>query len=103
MPKPRRREKLGEVRRLLGQLKPGKLQQESFGTVQDHQALTQSLNMQIGQIKAKINVASQQINHLLRFRNRFANIFAQQRYTELTTYCNQLNFELSQQNNWLSQ
>jgi len=97
------KKKLGEVRRLSRQLKSAKLQQESLGTAQDHQALIQNLNTQIGQIKAEINGVSQQINHLPRFRNRFASTYVQQQYAELTTYRNQLNFELGQQSNWLAQ
>ena len=49
------KKKLGEVRRLSRPLKSAKLQQELHGTAQDHQALIQNLNTQIGQIKVEIN------------------------------------------------
>ena len=40
-------------------------------TAQDHQALIQNLNTQVGQIKAEINAVSQQMNRMPRFRGRY--------------------------------
>jgi chromosome segregation ATPase len=97
------KKKLTEVRQLSRQLKIARLQQATYGTAQDHQALMQNLSAQVNQIKAEINAVNQQVNRLPRFRNRFANTYAQAEHAELLAYRNQLNAELAQQNNLLTQ
>ena len=97
------KKKLAEVRQLSRQTNYARLQQASFGTPQDHQALIQNLNNQVGQIRAEINAVNQQIGRLSRFRNRLANNYVQEQNAELNAYRNQLNYELGQQNNLLNQ
>jgi hypothetical protein len=97
------KKKLNEVRQLSRQLKTARLQQASYGTPQDHQALIQNLNSQVSQIRAEINAVNQQINRLPRFRGRFVNMYVQAEQAELLAYRNQLNAELAQQNALLSQ
>ena len=97
------KKKLAEVKQLSRQMKYAKLQQASYGTAQDHQALIQNLNNQIGQIKSEINAVNQQISRLPKFRGRFASGYVQEENAELTAYRSQLNAELGQQNALLSQ
>ena len=97
------KKKLAEVKQLSRQMKYARLQQASYGTAQDHQALIQNLNNQVGQIKAEINAVNQQMSRLPRFRGRFANMYVQEQNAELMAYRNQLNAELGQQNAMLNQ
>jgi len=97
------KKKLAEVKQLSRQMKYAKAQQASYGTAEDHQALIQNLNNQVGQIRAEINAVTQQINRLPRFRGRFASGYASEENAELTAYRSQLNAELVQQNALLSQ
>jgi hypothetical protein len=97
------KKKLAQVKQLSRQMRYARLQQESYGTAQDHQALIQNLTAQVAQIKADIATAGQQMNRLPRFRGRFANMYVQEEHAELMAYRNQLNAELGQQNALLNQ
>lgn len=97
------KKKLAEVKQLSRQMKYARLQQASYGTPQDHQALIQNLANQAAQIKAEINAVNQQVSRLPRFRGRFTNVYVQEQNAELIAYRNQLNAELGQQNAMLNQ
>ena len=97
------KKKLAEVKQLSRQLKYARLQQASYGTAQDHQALIQNLNNQVNQIKAEINAVNRQMSRSPGFGGRFARYYAQGQRADLTAYRNQLDAELNQQNNLLAQ
>ncbi len=97
------KKKVSEVKLLSKQWNHARLQQQSILSAKDHQAMIQGLTGQVNQLRAEINVVTQQMNRLPRYRGRLANNYAQEEYAELVAYRNQLNFTLTQQNALLGQ
>ena len=97
------KKKVSEVKLLSKQWNRARLQQQSILSAKDHQAMIQGLTGQVNQLRSEINVVTQQMNRLPRYRGRLANNYAQEEYAELVAYRNQLNFTLTQQNALLGQ
>jgi len=97
------KKKVSELKLLSKQWNHARLQQQSILSAKDHQAMIQGLTGQVNQLRAEINVVTQQMNRLPRYRGRLANNYAQEEYAELVAYRNQLNFTLTQQNALLGQ
>jgi len=97
------KKKVSEVKLLSKQWNHARLQQQSILSAKDHQAMIQGLTGQVNQLRAEINVVTQQMNRLPRYRGRLANNYAQEEYAELVAYRNQLNFTLTQQITLLGQ
>ncbi|MGC1719450.1 MAG: hypothetical protein WA746_10715 [Isosphaeraceae bacterium] len=91
------KKKVSEVKLLSKQWNHARLQQQSILSAKDHQAMIQGLTGQVNQLRTEINVVTQQMNRLPRYRGRLANNYAQEEYAELVAYRNQLNFTLTQQ------
>jgi hypothetical protein len=61
------------------------------------------LKDELNQMRSQINIYTQQMNSLPRFRGRFASSPAQEAYNELLLYRNQLQMQVNQESAWLNQ
>src|SRR5271166_3383231 len=82
------KKKVSEVKLWSKQWNHARLQQQSILSTKDHQAMIQGLTGQVNQLRAEINVVTQQMNRLPRYRGRLANNYAQEEYAELVAYRN---------------
>jgi len=95
--------KINEMRRLSKQLNYSLMQQQGTMSAQDYQQTIERLGEEINQMRAEINLASQQMNSLPRFRGRLSTTMAQEQYNDLLIYRNQLQMEVNQETAWLNQ
>ncbi|MFI5458900.1 MAG: hypothetical protein ACHRXM_26015 [Isosphaerales bacterium] len=95
--------KMNEVRRLSKQLNYSIMQQQGTMSAEDYQQTIKNLGAQIDQMRAQINLASQQMASLPRFRGRLSTTMAQEQFNELSSYRYQLQMEVNQETAWLNQ
>ena len=95
--------KVNEARRLSRQLNYKVMQQRSTLSAQDYQQTIRNLTQQTNQLRSQINLATQQMSRLPRYRGMIATTMAQEQFAELNMYRNQLQMELVQETAWLNQ
>jgi hypothetical protein len=96
--------KLGELRRLSKQLNYSVMQQQGTMSAEDYQKSIKGIGAEINQMKAQINVLTQQMNRIPRGRRGFfSNNAVAEQFAELRLYRDQLQAEVNQEAAWLNQ
>jgi len=95
--------KVIDARRLSKQLNYAIAQQKGTLSPQEQQQQVKTISDQIGQLRSELNVASQQMNAIPRYRGRFMSNDASQLYAQLTYYRNQLQMEINEDTAYVNQ